>query len=209
MQPIPKYGMFIFWKCICLLTGHFSLQATSRCSTPHHTITTTQHPYLLACDTVGTQDDDARRARGPMTGPRHKERNTTIKREHQASTSWSTRGGGMDGYKNRRAYKVLPPYFIFSYILLTFLINSRTNQQQRHRKWKCAHVTWPAFGIVTWFLLVMSNPIFNVVGRAKSLLVMTCTWVWLFWQVPHLGPGPKRGLMAWNGADHRCRVASL
>jgi len=111
-SPSPNIVRSFFRKYICLLplpTGHLSSLDT-----------TAQHPYPPACDTVGTRNDDARRARRPTTGPHHKER------EHQASTSRSTRE-----WRNRRAYKVLPPNFIiFSYILLMFLFNSRTSQHK-------------------------------------------------------------------------------
>jgi len=70
---------------------------------------------------------------GPTTGPRHKESDTTtLKHEHQASTSRSTRGRGEDRYKNREQASIqgAATLFSFSYILLIFLFNSRTSQHK-------------------------------------------------------------------------------
>jgi len=125
--------MFIFRKCICLLTGHLSLQATSRRLTP----SSPHHHHCPASISTGLRRRwhmKRRRQEGQkaIDRTRHKEHDAITIRKHQASTSRSTRGGGEDRYKNRERASVQGTAALFHFFIyfITFLFNSRTSQHK-------------------------------------------------------------------------------
>ena len=96
-----------------------------------------------------------------------KEHDTTTKSKHQALTSQSTREGRRIDTKteNRWVYKVLPPYFIFTYFTNISILQANTEMPKMKTNthlglffhfqrldpslpWKHAHITWCTFSIV-------------------------------------------------------------